>query len=89
MSGDSLSTTSLTSENGEIERVSHSPVEDPHTQIAAGLEQLVILTRVTLAIRIRHGISGSQGRPAGPPDGCRSGFPITATFSTSKHVMSC
>jgi len=28
-----------------------SPVDDPHTQIAAGLEQLVILTRVTFPLR--------------------------------------
>jgi len=26
-------------------------VRDPHTEIAAGLEQLVILTRVTMVVR--------------------------------------
>jgi hypothetical protein len=29
---------------------SERPVNDPHTQIAVGLEQLVILTRVTLRL---------------------------------------
>jgi hypothetical protein len=33
VSGDNLPTTSLTSETGEIERVNHCPVEDPHVTI--------------------------------------------------------
>jgi len=42
-------------------RLSHKqPVTDPHTQIAAGLEQFVILPRVTLVERMGAGPVATQ-----------------------------